>query len=144
LKLFHLFFKAFVIIALTVWTLVNTFQMFYFLFKSRFFIQKFSKFVDPLSFDVVFRFDLHHIQMDATLFSYYHRVLIQFLGLICTTYKWMQPTSLLPWGAYTIFRFDLHHIQMDATQLFCCPWKCRWLILGISSLLSKISITKCL
>jgi hypothetical protein len=115
--------------------------MFYFLFKSRFFLQELSKFADPLSFDVVFRFDLHHIQMDATLFSCYHRALIQFLGLICTTCKWMQPTFLLPWGVDTIFELDLHHIQVDAThilitifksdlhhiqmhatQLFCCSW----------------------
>jgi hypothetical protein len=41
--------------------LVNTFQMFYVLFKFRFFPQELSKFVDPLSFDVVFRSDLHHI-----------------------------------------------------------------------------------
>jgi hypothetical protein len=67
--------------------LVNTFQMFYFLFKSRFFFQNLSKFTNPLSSNVVFRSNLHHTQMDATLFSCYHRVLIQFSSLICTTYK---------------------------------------------------------
>jgi hypothetical protein len=107
LKLFHLFFEAFVIIVLAFWTLVN---MFYFLFKSRFFFQELSKFANPLSSYVIFRSDLHHIQMDATLFSYCHRVLIHFLGLICTTCMWMQPTFLLPWGVDTIFRSDLHHI----------------------------------
>ncbi len=61
------------------------------LFKFRFFFQKLSKFIDPFNSDVIFRFDLHHIQMDATLFSCCHKVLIQFSGLICTTYNWMQP-----------------------------------------------------
>jgi hypothetical protein len=59
--------------------------MFYFLFKSRFFFQELSKFTNPLSSNVIFRSNLHHIQMDATLFSYCHRVLIQFSGPICTT-----------------------------------------------------------
>ncbi len=40
------------------------------------FFQKLSKFVDPLSFNIIFRFDLHHIQMDATQFSYWHGVLM--------------------------------------------------------------------
>ncbi len=71
--------------------------MFYLLFKSRFFFQKLSKFVDPLSFDVVFRFDLHHIQMDATLF----------LTII---------------GVDIIFRSDLHHIQVDATHILVTMW----------------------
>jgi hypothetical protein len=30
------------------------------------FFQELSKLIDPLSFDVVFRFDLHQIQMDVT------------------------------------------------------------------------------
>jgi hypothetical protein len=76
LKLFHFCFEAFVIIALAFWTLVNTFQMFHFLFKSRFFFQDLSKFANPLNSNVVFRSNLHHIQMDVTLFSCYHRVLI--------------------------------------------------------------------
>ncbi len=117
LKLFSFVFEAFVIIALAFWTLVNTFQMFYFLFKSRFFFQNLSKFTNPLSSNVVFRSNLHHTQMDATLFSCYHRVLIQFSSLICTTYKWMQATFLLPWGVDTIFRSDLHHIQVHTTHI---------------------------
>jgi hypothetical protein len=146
LKLFYFFFEVFVIIALAFWALVNTFQLFYFLFKSRFFSQELSKFTNPLSSNVVFRCSLHHTQMDATLFSCCHRVLIQLSSLICSTYKWMQPTFLLPWGVDTIFKSDLHHIQvdtthilvvmgcwynfqvwfaphtMDATQLSCYPW----------------------
>jgi hypothetical protein len=117
LEFFHLFFEVFVIIALAFWTYINTFQMFYFISKSRFFLQKLSKFVDPLSSDVVFKSSLHHIKMDVTLFSCCHKVIIQFSSLICTTCKWMQPTFLLPWGANTISKFDLHHIQVDATHI---------------------------
>jgi len=49
--------------------------MFYFLFKFRFFLQLLLKYVDPLSIDVVFRFDLHHMQMYAIQFAYCHGVL---------------------------------------------------------------------
>jgi hypothetical protein len=105
-----------------------------------------TTFLLPWGVDTNFKSNLHHIQVGATHIlvamgcwynfqvwfaphtsgcnphSCYHGVLIQISGLICTTYKWVQPTSLLPWGVDTIFKFDLHNIQMDATQLFCFLW----------------------
>ncbi len=96
LKHFHLFYEGFVIITLTFWTLVNTFQMFYFHFKSNLFFQKLSKFANPLSSYVIFK--------------------IWFAPHI----NGCSPIFLLPWGADTIFRSDWHHIQMHATQLSCC------------------------
>ncbi len=103
LKHFHLFYEGFVIITLTFWTLVNTFQMFYFHFKSKFFFQKLSKFTNPLSCYVIFKFDLHHIQMDVAQFSCCHGVLIQFLSLIYTIYKCMQPNFLTAMGCWYKF-----------------------------------------
>jgi hypothetical protein len=53
-------------------------------------------FLLPQGVDTIFKFYLHHIQMDATQLS-------------CCT-----------WGVDVVSKFDLHHIQMDATQLSYC------------------------
>jgi len=59
--------------------------------------------------------------MDATQFSCYHGVLVQFSGLKFAPHiSGCNPTFLLPQGVDTIFKSNLHHIQMDATQLSCC------------------------
>jgi hypothetical protein len=82
-----------------------------------------SKFTNLLSSNVIFRSNLHHIQMDATQFSCYHGVLVQFSGLKFAPHiSGCNPTFLLPQGVDTIFKSNLHHIQMDATQLSCCTW----------------------
>jgi len=87
------------------------------------FFQELSKFIYSLSSNAIFKFHLHHIQMDVAQFSCCHGVLAQFLGLKFAPHtSGCNPTFLLPHGVDTIFRFDLHHIQMDATQLSCCSW----------------------
>jgi hypothetical protein len=117
LKLFHLRKKAFSIIAFAFWTLVNTFQMFYFLFKSlcmwcKSHLKTTSKFKRSTNFD-----------------NFWKKKILVTMGCWYNFQIWFaahtngcNPMFLLPWGVDTIFKFDLHHIQMDATQLSYCPW----------------------
>jgi hypothetical protein len=50
----------------------------------------------PQNVDKIFKFDVHHIQMDAT------------------------QLSCFSWGVDVVSKFDLQHIQMDTTQFSCC------------------------
>jgi hypothetical protein len=76
LNIFHLVFEVFCHQSLSFEEVYIPFKCFAFFSNLVLFFQKLSKFVHPLSFNIIFRFDLHHIQMDVTQFSYCHGVLM--------------------------------------------------------------------
>ncbi len=99
LKPFHFFFETFCHQSFNLLKRSIPFKWFTFFSNIYCFSKSFQSFlVLWAKIHVVFRFDLHHIQMDATQFSCCHGVVIQFPNLICNTYKQRQPNFLTNCG----------------------------------------------
>jgi hypothetical protein len=90
LKPFHLFFEAFCHHNLNLLKRSIPFKCFTFFSNLNCFSKSYQSFLILWAMiHVVFRFDLHDMQMDATQFSCCHGVVIQFPNLIRSTYIWM-------------------------------------------------------